>query len=78
MRKNGRPKTESAAAEDLRPVAPDSPILAYRVKDIPDIFSLYLDAVEVALRNSSESTNVPADDGRRRVGSGKPATWNPV
>ena len=77
MRKNGRPKPESGPTRDLRPVAPDSPILSYRVADIPDLFSLYLDAVEVALRNSLESANVPADDGRR-VRSGKPATWHPV
>jgi hypothetical protein len=78
MRKNGRPKPESGPAGDLRPVEPESPILRYRPADIPDIFSLYLDAVEVALRNSLESANVPAADGRRSVRSGKPATWHPV
>ncbi len=78
MRKNGRPKPESGPARDLRQVAPDSPILTYRVADIPDIFSLYLDAVEVALRNSMESASVSADDGGRRIKAGKPATWHPV
>jgi len=52
--------------------------LTYRVADIPDIFSLYLDAVEVALRNSMESASVSADDGRRRIKAGKPTTWHPV
>jgi hypothetical protein len=78
MRKNGRPKPENGPARDLRPVAPDSPILTYRLADIPDIFSLYLDAVEVALRNSLESANVPDAGGRHRVRTGKPATWHPV
>ncbi len=78
MRKNGRPKPKSDPARDLRTVAPDSPILSYRVADIPDIFSLYLDAVEVALRNSLESASVPADDGHHRMKAGKPATWHPV
>jgi len=70
MRKNGRPKPESGPAGDLRPVAPDSPILTYRLADIPDIFTLYLDAVEVALRNSLESASVSAAGGRRSVRSG--------
>jgi len=50
--------------------------MSYRVADIPDIFSLYLDAVELALRNSTESANLHADDGRRRAGAGRPVTWH--
>jgi hypothetical protein len=78
MRKNGRPKPESGPDKDLRPVAPTSPIVTYRLADIPEILSLYLNAVEVALRNSAESANVPADDGRRGAKAGKPATWHSV
>jgi len=78
MRKNGRPKPESDPVEDLRPVAPASPIVNYRVADIPEIFSLYLNAVEVALRNATKPANVPADDGLRRAGSVKPTTWHPA
>jgi len=78
MPRNGRPKPESGPARHLRPVAPASPIVTYRLADIPEIFSLYLNAVEVALRNSMESASVSADDGRRRIKAGKPATWHPV
>ena len=78
MPRNGRPKPESRPARDLRPVAPASPIVTYRLADIPEIFSLYLNAVEIALRNSAETANVPDDDGRRRVKPGKPATLHTV
>jgi hypothetical protein len=78
MPRNGRPKPGSGPAKDLRPVAPASPIVSYRLADIPEIFSLYLNAVEVALRNSAESASLPGDDGRRRHGLVKPATWHPV
>ena len=76
MPRNGRPRPANSPARELRPVTPASPIMTYRVADIPDIFSLYLDAVELALRNSTESASLHADDGRRRAGAGRPVRWH--
>lgn len=78
MPRNGRPKPEDGPARELRPVEPASPIVDYRPADIPEILGLYLNAVEAALKSSTDSASVPADDGRRRAGAGKPPTWHPV
>jgi hypothetical protein len=78
MPRNGRPRLVNGPNRNLRRLAPESLIVNYRVADLPDIFSLYLDAVEIALRNSAASAGEPADDGQRRATVGKPAAWHVV
>jgi hypothetical protein len=52
--------------------------VSYRVADLPEIFTLYLDAVEFALHGPNLPEIVPADDGSHRRKAGKVSTWEPV
>ena len=78
MPQRGRSKTRSGPAGSAASLKPESPIGSYRVVDLPEIFTLYLDAVEFALNGSRRPEIVPADDGSLRRKAGRVATWEPV
>jgi len=78
MSHRGRSKTRSASARALTSSKDESPIASYRVADLPEIFTLYLDAVEFALHGTNPGDVVAADDGSLRRKAGRIATWEPV
>jgi len=78
MPNRGRSKTRNAPARALAPSKAESPIASYRVADLPEIFTLYLDAVEFALHGTNAADVVAADDGSLRRKAGRIATWEPV
>jgi len=78
MPHRGRSKTRGGHVSSPFSMKPVSPIASYRVVELPEIFTLYLDAVEFALNGARRPEIVPADDGSLRRRAGRVATWEPV
>ena len=71
-----RTKIRSGRASTLNPIESRSPIASCRVADLPEILSLYLDAVELALHGPNGREIVPADDGSQRRRAGSSPYWD--
>ena len=78
MPQRGRSKSRSGPAGSASSLKPESPIASYRVVELPEIFTLYLDAVEFALNGARRPEILPADDGSLRRRAGRVAAWEPV
>ena len=55
MRRIRQSMTAGGPVSEFRRAAPRSPIVTYRLADYNEVFTLYLDAVEHALRDSMGS-----------------------
>ncbi len=55
MPRSSQRTTACGPVSDFRRAAPRSPIVTYRLADYNEVFTLYLDAVELALRESTDS-----------------------
>ncbi len=67
MRRNRQNMTAGGPVSEFRRAAPRSPIVTYRLADYNEIFTLYLNAVEEALRDSTGSRRSIASDDARRL-----------
>ena len=65
----GRPEIGRDQVRQIRAVATESPMTIHRLDDFNDIFNLYLNAVEIALRDARNPSSEFAGEGHRRDGA---------